>query len=669
MIRIGIDIGGTFTDFVIHNLDENKISTFKILTNAENPAETVIKGLRQIQSSESVQIIHGSTIATNALLEHKGVRTALIATEGFKDVLQIGRQNRPNLYDLAPEPRVALVPSNLRTEIHERVDHQGKVVVPLDITELDDLIKHFSLEDVKSIAVCLLFSFLNPDHEQQITDKLRESGYFVSASIDVLPEYREYERTSTTVINAYVSPILERYLSSLQRSLPGSRIQIMQSNGGMISLNEAKLNGARCILSGPAGGIIGAHNIARKFIGDDFTGNQDGHVKLITFDMGGTSTDVSLIDGQPGYTTEASIGGYPIHLPLIDIHTIGAGGGSIAYADLGGSLCVGPQSAGAFPGPACYGLGYSPTVTDANLVLGRLIPEYFLGGKMLIDQERATTAIDKLGSALNLSTIEAARGVIKVVNAQMERALRVISIERGYDPSDFFLFSFGGAGGLHAVELARQMNIHKVVISKYASTLSAYGMLASDVIKDYVRTVMLPGKVPLIEIQQLFSPLSSIAMVELKNEGINQRDIEILSSLDVRYAGQSYELNIPFSDDFQASFRKAHQFTYGYSYQDKEIEIVNLRLRAIGKVVPISLPEVNLKTETKKLKPMEYREAKLSEGSAIVPIYNYDDLSPKSKVTGPAIIVATDTTIFIDTLDIIQVDQFMNLIIDVHREN
>jgi N-methylhydantoinase A len=471
------------------------------------------------------------------------------------------------------------------------------------------------------------------------------------------------------VVNAYVSPILDRYLSTLDTALPGSNLQIMQSNGGMISLADARKNGARCILSGPAGGIIGAYNIAQTILGDISLDRKKGAVKLITFDMGGTSTDVSLIDGQPGLTTDAVVGGYPIHLPMLDIHTIGAGGGSIATIDAGGALRVGPQSAGAVPGPACYGSGDLPTVTDANLVLGRLLPDYFLGGKMEIDSARAYSALEKLGSILRLSPIEAALGVIEIVNAQMEKALRVISIERGFDPSDFSLFSFGGSGGLHAVELARHMGIPRVIISKFASTLSAFGMLASDVVKDYVHTVMLPGTVASSAMREFITSLASKGFADLQTEGISSTNIEMLPSLDMRYSGQSYELNIPFSENFITDFHAAHHKAYGYSYIDKKIEVVNLRVRLVGKVPKIKLPKITTSQFTDQSALLGNRQVVLSKTDASVPIYNYEALIPGMVVTGPALIVSSDTTIFININDGINVDPYLNLLIDVYPEN
>ncbi len=663
MVRIGIDIGGTFTDFVLHDLTTGTIQTFKLPSDPSNPAKIVLEGLKQLALDGHVEIIHGSTVATNALLERKGAKTALVTTQGFKDVLQIGRQNRPDLYDWSLSPNPPLVPSELRFEISERVDHHGAVIHPLDLSVLEHVISQLAAAKVESIAVCLLFSFLHPEHEQVIAAALRSHGFYVSASCEILPEFREYERLSTTVINAYVSPILNRYLTDLSSHLHTAKIQVMQSNGGMISLPEASRNGARCILSGPAGGIVGAMNIAGHI--SQSSPNQPAIPKLITFDMGGTSTDVSLINGKPSLTTEAVIGGFPIHLPLLDIHTIGAGGGSIAYLDAGGSLRVGPQSAGAVPGPACYGMGDLPTVTDANLVLGRLLPDRFLGGKMKIDPDRAFIAMEKLGSRMQLTAIQAAKGVIRVVNAQMERALRVISVERGYDPRDFYLFSFGGAGGLHAVELARQMDIPRVVISRYAATLSAYGMLASDIIKDYVKTVMLPGNIDPQILDEQFSQLCQQAQTDLANDGIAPGKIEVQPSLDLRYAGQSYELNISFTNNFLLEFCRAHETAYGYSYPGKEIEIVNLRTCAVVKVPPIHLPVHRPGASAGGTEPESVRQIELSAGPDMVPIYDYGELIPTSSILGPALIISSDTTIFIDEGDRLQYDEHDNLIIDV----
>ncbi len=665
MLRIGIDIGGTFTDFVVHDPENDRITTFKLLTDPTNPASTVMQGLKQISTGQPSQIIHGSTVATNALLERKGSRVALVTTQGFRDVLQIARQNRPSLYNWTVKPPPPLVPPELRFEVDERVNYQGQVLKALDLLQAQGIANLLTQFQVESVAICLLFSFLYPNHEQMIVEQLRKSGFSVSASHEILPEYREYERTSTTVVNAYVSPILERYLSVLESELPNLSLQIMQSNGGMISVNEARQNGVHCILSGPAGGIVGAQNITQTVIDENSHYFSEPTIKLITFDMGGTSTDVSLINDQPSLTTDASVGGYPIHLPLLDIHTIGAGGGSIAYVDAGGSLRVGPQSAGAFPGPACYGSGELPTVTDANLVLGRLMPDHFLGGRMQIDPDRAFMALSPLATTLNMTTLQVAHGVIEVVNAQMERALRVISVERGYDPRDFSLFSFGGAGGLHAVALARQMGIPKVIISKFASTLSAYGMLASNVIKDYVKTVMLPGSIALKTIEGQFSPMISTGVQEVRAEGIPATQIEIQTSVDVRFTGQSYELNVPYSDHFIADFHQVHLLAYGYTYEDKTIEIVNLRVRVTGKIDAIALPKVRLGNKKISYSLLEYRQVELPSGNSRLPVYDYARLSPGFEFSGPALIVSPDTTILVDVDDEVYVDAYQNLLINV----
>jgi N-methylhydantoinase A len=601
-------------------------------------------------------------VATNALLERKGARTALITTKGFRDILQIGRQNRPNLYDLSVKPSPVLIPTEFRFEVEERVDSKGNVIHALVSSQLNEIITNCKNTNIESVAVCLLFSFLFPQHEQMISEQLRAEGFFVSSSCEVLPEYREYERTSTTVVNAYVSPILDRYLSALENSLPQSSMQIMQSNGGLISIKDAKLSGARCILSGPAGGVVGAHYITRLCARNY---GMDNVSKVITFDMGGTSTDVSLIDGEPRLTTESIVGGYPIHLPLLDIHTIGAGGGSIAYVDPGGSLRVGPQSAGANPGPACYGQGDLPTVTDANIVLGRIVSKYFLGGKMQLNSSRSFEVLTRLGKKLQMSAIQAAYGVIDVVNAQMERALRVISVERGYDPREFSLFSFGGAGGLHAAELAKRLGIPRVIVSRFASTLSAFGMLVTDVVKDYVQTVMLSGDIRNNQLEHLFMPLAKRGLTEVLSEGIPKSNIMIKKYLDIRYSGQSYELTVPYSKNFLSNFHAAHRSAYGYSNSNTPVEIVNLRVRAIGKVHHPELPTLHSENVDKNNPLLEYQQVKLIDETTSIPFYDFDLLKSGARLDGPAAIVCNDTTILLDRTDCCMVDQYQNLFITI----
>jgi N-methylhydantoinase A len=664
-LRIGIDIGGTFTDFVVYNPASGTFRTFKLLSTPANPAEAVLQGLQRIREDEhfsSMDIIHGSTVATNALLERKGTATALVTSRGFKDVLQIGRQNRPVLYDLFADPPAPLVPSRLRFEVDERVDHNGSILKNLESADVDKVAGEVARSGVKSAAVCLLFSFLHPAHEQLIAARLREEGLQVSLSSEILPEFREYERMSTTSVNAYVSPALDHYLGSLQNSLPeDATLRVMQSNGGSISMEEARRFGARCILSGPAGGVVGCDYVARSA----FSGSVEG-IRLITFDMGGTSTDVSTIEGSPQITTEAVVGGCPIRIPQLDIHTIGAGGGSIARVDLGGSLQVGPESATADPGPACYSRGGElPTVTDANLVLGRLQADYFLGGQMPLNFERAFAALSRLGECLGLDPIQAALGVVQVVNAHMERALQVISVERGLDPRGFSLLSFGGAGSLHAADLARGLRIPCVLVPPMASTLSAFGMLAAEVVKDYTQTVMLPGDTPLLELAGLLKPLSDRGKAEVQAEGVAENDICLFPSLDLRYQGQSYELVVPFSEHVFEDFHMLHEKQYGYSRKDGRVEVVNLRLRAVGKTSPPVLPRHPLGGQDASSAKIGSHQVVFTGEPYLTPLYRAELLQAGNRLQGPAVIVRSDTTILLGMDDHAAVDGYGNLLIEV----
>ena len=669
-LQVGIDIGGTFTDFVVYNSTSGTIQTFKLLSTPTDPAEAVLNGLRHIQKATRIpllNIIHGSTVATNALLEHKGARVALITTEGFGDILQIGRQNRPSLYDLFADPPAPLVPSDLRFEVNERVDNHGSILIPLDGNEAEKRVGDIANLGVKSAAICLLFSFLHPDHEKLIGEKLQEKGISVSLSYDILPEFREYERMSTTTVNAYVSPILESYLTHLEADLPaGMRLRVMQSNGGNISVGEARRYGVRCILSGPAGGVVGCDYIARHALSKEGRPLNDTLSRVITFDMGGTSTDVSLIDQKPQITTEAAIGGYPIRIPLLDIHTIGAGGGSIARVDGGGALQVGPESAGADPGPACYGRGGKlPTVTDANLVLGRLQAEYFLGGEMLLEPSRAQQALADLGMQLGLDPVQAALGIVQVANAHMERALRVISVERGYDPRQFTLLSFGGAGSLHAADLARGLGIPRVLVPPLASTLSAFGMLAAEVVKDYTQTVMLPGNTPVEELAARLEPLAHRGREEITAEGVSEDAIRLESFLDMRYQGQSYELIVPFSPTVLEDFHCLHERQFGYAKVSSEVEVVNLRLRAIGKTTPPPLPKLPPGGQDPAPALIESRDVVFGDGPRLTPLYRAELLQAGNQINGPAMIIRKDTTILVGVDDTTRVDAYGNLVIEV----
>jgi N-methylhydantoinase A len=652
-MRIGVDTGGTFTDFIAYDPATGAFESFKLLSTPHNPAEAILQGLARLKSSVTQSVVHGSTVATNALLERKGARTALVTTAGFRDVLHIGRQNRPSLYDLAVQPPPPLVPREHRLEVSERVSYLGHVQTPLDDADLDALIAHCQRHKIESVAVCLLFSFVNPDHERRIAQRFKDAGFFVSASHIISPEFREYERTSTTVINAFVSPVMARYLSRLQAGVPD--LQVMQSNGGMLNASQAGAQAARCILSGPAGGVIGARAVARQISAE----------RVLTFDMGGTSTDVALVDGEPQLDVSRHVAGLPLNLPMLSIHTVGSGGGSIAFRDAGGGLQVGPQSAGADPGPACYGKGKLPTVTDANLLLGRIRPELFFGGAMPLDRQRAYAAFAELATSLKLDERDCQLGVLRIVNAHMAGALRVISVEKGKDPRDFDLLSFGGAGGLHAVELARELGMQRVIVPRHAATLSALGMLVADVVKDHSLTVMLPGDTSQDELARRYTPLAQAAESGLKTDGFAEFRIE--RHADLRYAGQSFELRVPFTKNLLDDFHTAHNKAYGYSDQNLAVEIVTLRVRAIAPVKAPRFSEYPAAT-TKVVDAIIGRfEVVFESGSHPTPFYDGEKLGPGHNIAGPAIVVQKDTTILIGESDSATVDAHLNLIIQVGK--
>jgi N-methylhydantoinase A len=689
-MRVGIDIGGTFTDFVVFDETAGRFTTFKVLSTPHDPAEAVLNGLRQLtmnneqftrkllgaahtakdekgftgQPSEELElfIVHGSTVATNALLERKGAVTGLVTTKGFRDVLEIGRQNRPDIYDLFGRRPAPLVPAALRFEVDERVDQHGRPIQPLQPVVLDDLVEQLKTAKITSVAVSLLFSFLYPSHEQMIGERLRQEGFSVSLSSEVLPEFREYERTSTTVVNAYVSPVMDRYLGRLERESGAQDFRVMQSNGGSIRAGQARREAVRCVLSGPAGGVVGARYVAEAA----------GFKHLLTFDMGGTSTDVALCPGDIQVTSESEIGGLPIRIPVIDIHTVGSGGGSIGYVDAGGALRVGPQSAGAEPGPVCDGRGgQQPTVTDANLLLGRLAADQFLGGQMGLDLLAAEAALIRLAQEARLSpqaglnlAQTVALGMIQVVNAHMERALRVISIQRGHDPRDFCLVSFGGAGSLHAVDLARNLRIPRVLIPPSAATLSALGMLAADVVKDYVQTVMRLQTISFAELEALIRPLAERGRQEIMAEGVLEPDIQLEPMLDMRYRGQSYELPVPLTRQFVEAFHAVHAQAYGHSEPKAQVEIVNLRLRATGRLSRPILVKGETTAEAAPV-PFDERPVVLSSGVARLPFYQGVQLQPGHQFEGPAIITQPDTTVFLGPGDRLAVDTYRNLMIEV----
>ncbi len=557
-MRIGIDSGGTFTDFVVLH-DDGRLESFKLRSNPVSPAGVILAGIvRAMPSKTKGDVVHGSTVATNALLERKGAKTAFVTTRGFEDLIAIGRQNRPELYNLTPLPGRPLVAREMCFGADERILFDGSVEQAL---EPGDLRERIAESGAASVAICLLHSYQNDAHERALLEELQGLGY-VCASCDVSPEFREFERASTTVINAYVGPLMDRYLAELEAGCPWP-VAIMQSNGGLLTASEARKQAVRTILSGPAGGIVGAVEVARLA----------GFKKALTFDMGGTSTDVALAGEQPRLTTEARIENFPVRVPMLDIHTVGAGGGSIAYVDAGGSLRVGPESAGAVPGPACYGAGEAATVTDAHVVLGRIAADQLVGGEMQLDPTRAERAVAAVGQQLGIGTVEAAAAIIRVANSNMERAIRAVSVERGEDPRDFPLVAFGGGGGLHACELANELGVRTVIVPKLAGALSALGMLLADRTRDYSI-----GALGAKDHEARYRKLEKQARKDVRGAVIER-------FADLRYAGQSYELTIPQGGDFHAE----HQRVYGYSDPKRPTEIVTLRVRAIVKVERPSL--------------------------------------------------------------------------------
>jgi N-methylhydantoinase A len=674
---LGIDVGGTFTDFVLLD-DAGQVRIHKLLTSVHDQSQSILQGIDDLEVGPEATVVHGATVATNALLERRGARTALITTEGFSDVLEIGRQTRPDLYALHPTRSQPLVPADWRLELPERVDKQGTVIVPLALEATDAVIRYLLEQDVESVAISFLFSFLNPRHEQQVHERILAMGGdqapFVSLSSEVLPEYREYERTSTTVINAYVAPLMSHYLSNLEEGLGQRRLRIMQSNGGIISARSARTLAARTALSGPAGGIVGAFELARMA----------GFEQAITFDMGGTSTDVSLCPGRAQETTEGAIAGLPLRLPILDIHTVGAGGGSIAKLDSGGALRVGPQSAGADPGPVCYGRSEAQeiTVTDANLALGRLDAGHFLGGRMALDTDRTLAQMQDLARKLSLPLEAAAWGVLRVANSNMERAIRTISVERGHDPRRFTLVAFGGAGPLHACELAASLHIPRVLIPPHPGVLSALGMVLADVVKDYSQTVMLPvAAINAGTLERWFAPLLERAYSDLGAEGFAQEDTNLILALDMRYVGQSFELTVPTPSlepstpvpnlpaRLAGGFHAAHRHRFSYASDDEPVEIVNLRLKAIGKT---SKPQFSRKQRgalDPKAAHLGYKQVYFADRASphtarpiLTALYEREGLAPGNIVVGPAIIFQLDTTTVVPPDWAATVDGWGNLV-------
>ncbi len=633
-MRIAIDTGGTFTDCVY--MQDGRVQIFKLPSTPADPALAVLDAVAGIAPEGHSEIRHGTTVGTNALLERTGARVAFVTTQGFEDTIAIGRQNRPKLYDLAYTKEPPLAPDELRFGVAERVASNGTILKHVDRDELKRLKEAVQAATPEAIAVSLLFSFANPDNEQAVGAALHEIGVPVSVSHEIIPEFREYERGSTVLINAYLAPKMQSYVEKLDSTLTanGSRLHIMQSSGGIISAAIAAREPVRTILSGPAGGVIGAMAVARAA----------GFQNILTFDMGGTSTDVALVAGEAGLmtSTESQILGMPVAVPILNIHTVGAGGGSLASFNRGGALTVGPQSAGADPGPICYGRGERPTVTDANLLLSRLDPRGLLGGAMKLDRDRAKETFAKTKG--NLETVEEfATGIVRVANSHMEKALRRISVEKGYDPRDFVLVSFGGAGPLHACDLARALQIPKVLVPNFPGALSAYGILVSDVVREYSRTVMLaPGDPALNE---HLAALEQAGKRDMKQEGLNSIAVR---SLDLRYAGQGYELRVDWSDDFVSQFHQLHERRYGYSDSNRPVQVINARVRMVAV------------TEKPVHKAQEMRPALLAKK-----LYHRAELHPGNRFIGPAMVTEYSATTYVPEGATASVDALGNLVIEV----
>jgi N-methylhydantoinase A len=608
-MRIGVDAGGTFTDFVVLH-DGGRIESFKLRSNPRSPASVILEGLDRAAGAAPAEVIHGSTVATNALLERKGARTAFITTAGFEDLVEIGRQNRAELYNLTPAPREPLVPRSRCFGVEERILFDGTVEKRPSPQELSRLAARLRRAGVKSAAICFLHAYQNPANERAAAEALSGAG-FLACSHEVCPEFREYERASTTLVNAYVGPLMDAYLTELERR-SSRRIWVVQSNGGFITAAEARRQTVRTILSGPAGGVVGASWMARR----------SGFRRVLGFDMGGTSTDVSLCDGAPRETTEALVGGLPIKAPMLEIHTVGAGGGSIARVDEGGLLRVGPESAGANPGPACYGTGDQPTVTDAHVVLGRIAEAQFLGGQMRIQAERAAAAVDRIAARLGVTRVAAAEGILRVADANMERAIRVVSVERGYDPRDFALLAFGGCGGLHACSIAEDLWIGTVVVPRYAGALSALGMLLSDQVRDYAA-----GVLNRLAPEKVFRELERRALEHMPGARLER-------TADLRYAGQSYELNVAWNPRAPAAaFHREHRRIYGYANPERATEVVTVRVRARIAAVKPGLARLR-KTEQA---AVERRRIRVGGAWHTAPVFRREQLS-KVPRPGPALV-------------------------------
>lgn len=677
---IGVDVGGTFTDFTIFNTKNERLFNYKQSSTPDDPSRSIINGIvhilkeNDISPEEVIYLAHGTTVATNALIEKKGAKIGIITTKGFKDLMEIGDQKRPSLYDLLKQKPSGLIPPGLKCEAEERILFDGTVKVPLDEDNVREIIKYFKAQNVDGIAVCTLFSFINPSHEKRIKEIINEISpdVYVTISHELVSEFREYPRMSTTVLNTYLGPVMKNYVNNFQNSVKQAGITIepyvTQSNGAIISISETIDSPIKTALSGPSAGVVGASHIGR----------QAGVNKIITFDMGGTSADISLIeDGQLKVSHERFVEGYPARIPMIDINAVGAGGGSIAYIDEGGALKVGPKSSGADPGPACYKRGgKSPTVTDANIVLGKLNSKKILGGRMDVDIQLAKDAIKRdISEKSNLNIEDAAAGVISVVNSNMIRAIRVVSVEKGYDTREFALMAFGGAGPLHACEIALGLGIKKVVMPPSPGTLSSLGLLMADTRFDFSASrIMLAEEENIEEVNDIFKELYKKGDEMLDVEKIADENRLFKNIIDCRYERQNYEISIEFSskefnieslEEIKEKFHDEHEKLYGYCDKTKNIQMVNYRSAAIGIVEKPNLKPLPIDNNTVEFEPIEIRDVRFDGNDNYVEtkVYYRDDILVGSKIFGPAIIEQMDSTCIIPPGWVSYVDSYLNLII------
>ncbi len=681
---IASDVGGTFTDTILYDKKEKKVFVSKVPTTPGNQSVGTIQGISKIIRANKLNgrdieaVNHGMTTGTNTVIQRRGAVSALITNRNFRDVLEIGRQNRPSLYDFFSTREKPLIGRENRFTIKGRINYRGEILEDLDEKEIKRIAKEIHRRKIEAVAICLLHSYINPSHEQRVRDLITPiiGDIPICISSEILPQYREYERFSTTVLNAYLMPVLQRYLSTLEEGLKRRDnesslnvssevpVMIMESSGGVMTAKAARERPVYTVLSGPAGGVVAS----------TFIGRLTGFQNLITIDMGGTSTDISLIlNGRPILTSEGNIEGIPIRIPIIDINAIGAGGGSIAWIDEGGALKVGPQSAEAVPGPACYGQGGGqPTITDANVILGRIDPNYFLGGEMTLKSELARKVIEeKLCGPLKMDLITAARGIIQVANANMVRGIRVVSVERGYDPRDFTLIPYGGAGPLHAVALAKELKIPKVLVPPIPGILSAMGMLISDIRHDFVLTRILPAHtVKPDEMEAIFQELTAKALEMLRKEGVNQKDTLILRYVDVRYVGQSFEIRIKFEGEkcneanfkeLIQTFHQDHERRYGHKDLTAPVELVNFRVEGIGKRKPIELREIPSgrmdppSTSLKSVRKVYFEETNTFLDTKI---FEREGLLAGNLIEGPAIVEESNSTTIIHPEMVGRVDPY-----------